>query len=80
MKSKGDTLRELVQSRLTHARVFWDPPPNDFFEKQSCKLVAVNLKNPKKRGSIDYRNGITEHPPEALTDDFVAHIGPEVAD
>lgn len=33
MKSKGDTLLELVQSRLPHGRVFVDPPPDEFFEK-----------------------------------------------
>ncbi|MBW2005913.1 MAG: hypothetical protein JRI72_15190 [Deltaproteobacteria bacterium] len=80
MKSKGETLRNLVQSKLPHANVFWDPAPDEFFEKKSCMLIAVNLKNPKKKGSINYQDGIAEHPPEILADDFVAHIGQEVAD
>lgn len=80
MRSKGDTLLDLVQSRLPHTRVFWDPPPDEFFEKNSCKLIAVNLNNPKKKGSINYRDGIAEHLPETLADDFVAHVGPEVSD
>ena len=80
MKSKGDSLQELVQSRLPHANVFWDPPPDEFFEKKSCKLIAVNLKNPKKKGSITYQEGIAEHPAETFADDFMAHIGPDVAE
>ena len=80
MKSKGETLQELVQSKLPNARVFWDPPPDEFLDKQSCELIAVNLKNPKKKGSINYRDGITEHPVETLADDFMAHIGLDVAD
>lgn len=80
MKSKGDTLRELVKSRLPNANVFWDPPPDEFFEKKSCELIAVSIKNPRKKGSINYRDGIAAQPVETLADDFVAHIGPEVAD
>ena len=80
MKSKGETLRELVQSRLPYARVFWDPAPDEFFDKKACELIAVNRKNPKKKGSINYRDGISAHPAETLAEDFVEHIGPDVAD
>jgi hypothetical protein len=80
MKSKGETLRELVQSRLPHVSVFWDPEPGNFFEKKPCMLIAVNLKNPKMKGSINYKDGIAEHSVEILADDFVAQIGPKVVD
>lgn len=80
MKSKGETLQELVQSKLPNARVFWDPPPDEFLDKQSCELIAVNLKNPKKKGSICYTDGISEDPVETYADDFVAQKGPDVAD
>lgn len=80
MKSKGDVLRDLVQSKLPHARVFWDPPPDTFFETKSCHLIAVNLANPEKRGSIHYEKGIAANPPETYADDFIAHVGPDVED
>lgn len=80
MNSKGEKLRFLVQSKLPHANVFWDPAPDVFFEKKPCTLKAVNLKNSEKKGSINYQDGIAEHPAEVLSEDFLAHIGPEVSD
>lgn len=80
MKSKGEKLRHLVQSKLPHTDVFWDPAPDELFEKKSCTLIAVNLKNPEKKGLINYQDGIAEHKAETLADDFIAHIGPEVSD
>jgi hypothetical protein len=80
MTTRGDDLRHLVQVKLPHARVFWDPPPDKFFETKACELVAINQKDESKRGSILYKDGIVEHPAEALAEDFVTHIGPKVAD
>ena len=78
MKSKGDTLQELVQSRLPHTRVFLDTQDKLF--EEPCELFAINLKNTKKNGSINYQDGIAEHSAETLADDFVILIGPDVAE
>ena len=80
MTDQSDQLRDLVQSRLPHARVFWDPAPDQFWDEKPCELMAVNRKNPDRKGSIHYSKGFPEHPVETLADDFVAHIGPRVSD
>jgi len=80
MKSKGETMVEKIQSKLPHVNVFWDPPPDDLFQHKPCKLFAVNRNNPKKNGSIYYRNGISSQPVDTLVKDFVEHIGPDVTD
>ena len=74
MQSKGETLQELVQSKLPNARVFWDPPPDEFLDKQSCELIAVNLKNPKKKGSIYYKDGYLFSYFEYVGNDFEADM------
>jgi len=79
-KSKADELRDLVQSKLPHANVFWDPAPDAFFDTKPCELIAVNRNDPEKKGTIRYPNGFPDQPVETLAEDFVAHIGPEVTE
>jgi hypothetical protein len=75
---KAEKFRDLVQSKLPNAHIFWDPEPNPFCDQQSCTLVAVNRTSPEKKGSIDYPQGFPDQLVKVLAEDFVVHIGPKV--
>ena len=80
MKSTVQALRDLVQTKLPHTSVFWNPAPISPTGSDPGTLWAVNKKHPNRKGAIRYEHGIAQHSIEALAADFVVHKGPDVSD
>ncbi len=75
---KATRLVAEIQRRLPNAKVFWDKPPKPTTDNSAfCILTAASLKEPDKKVSMKYANGIGDDDHftvEQSADDFMAYL------